>query len=530
MKKVISLLMSLVMLLSITAGLNLTASAETDGDFSYYLNSDNTVTITEYTGSETNLDIPSTIAGKSVTSIGDSAFYNCTSLASIKIPSSVTSIGDRAFSSCESLTSVTIPNSVTSIGDDAFQSCTSLTSINVGESNTNYSSQDGVLFNKDKTELIRYPIGNTRTSYIIPNSVTSIDSWAFDGCTSLTSINVEESNANYSSQDGVLFNKDKTELIRYPIGNTRTSYIIPNSVTSIGDSAFFGCTSLTSVTIPDSVTSIVDLAFSFCSSLTSVTIPNSVTSIGQIAFGDCESLTSITIPDSVTSIGNYTFNFCTSLTSVTIPNSVTSIGWCAFYDCTSLKDVYYSGIESEWNSITVGDGNDCLLNATIHYSSEPSVDPTPTPEPSTTTTQPVPQPTTVTTQSQPTNAPTTVAPAPAEPTTVANTVEPTIQTTTKAVAKPKAAKFKKVKGSKKAIALTWAKVKGVKGYQIQVATDKKFKKNKKTVTIKKQKTTKTTVKKLKAKKKYFVRIRTYKTVNGKKVYSSWSKAKTVKTK
>ena len=129
----------------------------------------------------------------------------------------------------------------------------------------------------------------------------------------------------------------------------------------------------------------------------------------------------------------------------------------------------------------------------------------------------------------------TISPAPVEPTTVANTAAPTTatqveQTTTTAVAKPNSAKIKKATGSKKAIALTWAKVKGVKGYQIQLATDKKFKKNKKTVTIKKQKTTKTTVKKLKAKKKYFVRIRTYKTVNGKKVYSSWSKAKTVKTK
>ena len=163
----------------------------------------------------------------------------------------------------------------------------------------------------------------------------------------------------------------------------------------------------------------------------------------------------------------------------------------------------------------------------------------PTTQPSTPATQPT---------QAPTNAPTTVAPAPAEPTTVPTTAapttvaqveqtatpqqtaEPTTQTTTKAVVKPKSAKFKKVKGSKKAIALTWSKVKGVKGYQIQVATDKKFKKNKKTVTIKKQKTTQTTVKKLKSKKKYFVRIRTYKTVNGKKVYSSWSKAKTVKTK
>ena len=161
--------------------------------------------------------------------------------------------------------------------------------------------------------------------------------------------------------------------------------------------------------------------------------------------------------------------------------------------------------------------------------STPATQPTQAP-----TQQPAPAPTQAPTQA-PTNAPATVAPAQAEPTTVANTAAPTTatqveQTTTKAVAKPKAAKFKKVKGSKKAIALTWAKVKGVKGYQIQVATDKKFKKNKKTVTIKKQKTTKKTVKKLKAKKKYFVRIRTYKTVNGKKVYSPWSKAKTVKTK
>ena len=180
----------------------------------------------------------------------------------------------------------------------------------------------------------------------------------------------------------------------------------------------------------------------------------------------------------------------------------------------------------------------------------PKLQPAPT-QPSTPATQPTQaptqQPAPAPTQA-PTNAPTAVAPTPAEPTTVPTTAapttatqveqtttpqqtaEPTTQTTTKAVAKPKGAKFKKVKGSKKAIALTWAKVKGVKGYQIQVATDKKFKKNKKTVTIKKQKTTKTTVKKLKAKKKYFVRIHTYKTVNGKKVYSSWSKAKTVKTK
>ena len=498
MKKIISLFLSLVMLLSITAGLNLTASAGkedvalTYGDYKYIINDDNTVNITEYTGSATNLDILSTIDGKSVTSIGSYAFSHCTSLSSIRIPDSVTSIGWHAFEQCTSLTSLTIPNSVTSIGDDAFynctsltsitignsvtsigdyafDNCTSLTSINVGEGNTNYSSQDGVLFNKDKTELIRYPIGDTRTSYIIPNSVTSIDSWAFEGCTSLTSINVEEGNANYSSQDGVLFNKDKTELIQYPIGNTRTSYIIPNSVTSIGV--------------------------------------------------------------------------------------------CAFFECKDLTDVYYDGTKSQWNDIVIKEGNYLLENATIHCSdgiiSEPSVDPipmpnpTPTPEPAPTpSSEPTTQPSTPATQ--PTQAPTTVAPAPVEPTTVApvQTTQVTAKSTTKAAAKEtakkttkakevvnkkqKKAKLKKATGSKKAITLTWAKVKGVNGYQIQVATDKKFKKNKKTVTIKKQKTTKTTVKKLKAKKTYYVRIRTYKTkkVNGKstKVYSSWSKAKTVKTK
>ena len=416
MKKIISLFLSLVMLLSITAGLNLTASAGkedvalTYGDYKYIINDDNTVNITEYTGSATNLDILSTIDGKSVTSIGSYAFSHCTSLSSIRIPDSVTSIGWHAFEQCTSLTSLTIPNSVTSIGDDAFYNCTSLTSINVGEGNTNYSSQDGVLFNKDKTELIRYPIGDTRTSYIIPNSVTSI-------------------------------------------------------------------------------------------------------------------------------------------------------GVCAFFECKDLTDVYYDGTKSQWNDIVIKEGNYLLENATIHCSdgiiSEPSVDPipmpnpTPTPEPAPTpSSEPTTQPSTPATQ--PTQAPTTVAPAPVEPTTVApvQTTQVTAKSTTKAAAKEtakkttkakevvnkkqKKAKLKKATGSKKAITLTWAKVKGVNGYQIQVATDKKFKKNKKTVTIKKQKTTKTTVKKLKAKKTYYVRIRTYKTkkVNGKstKVYSSWSKAKTVKTK
>ena len=295
----------------------------------------------------------------SVMSIGVLAFDDCTSLTSVTIPDSVTSIGGGAFDDCTSLTSVTIPDSVTSIGNCAFASCTSLTGIWVAEGNSHYANDaSGVLFNKDKITLVQCP-GAFR-EYTIPDSVTSIGEFAFRDCTSLTSVTIPNS---VTSIGDFVFDSC----------SSLTSVTIPDSVTSIGDYAFCDCSSLTSVTIPNSVASIGDLCFAHCTSLASMTIPDGVTSIGADAFWDCESLTSVTIPGGVTSIGAAVFADCTSLKSVTIPSSVTSIGGSAFGDCTSLTDVYYAGSEAQWKAVSISSyRNDDLLTANIHYY---SVDP-----------------------------------------------------------------------------------------------------------------------------------------------------------
>ena len=276
----------------------------------------------------------------SVTSIGNNAFKDCTSLTSITIPDSVTTIGISSFYNCDSLTSIVIPNSVTSIRGFAFAYCSNLTSIKVATDNPNYCSQDGNLYNKDKTKLIQYACGKTATTFTIPDSVTTIGDFAFSGC-NLTSIAIPDS---VTSIGGYAFEGC----------NSLTTIVIPNSVTSIGGYAFEYCTKLTGIVIPDSVTSIGRNAFYKCSSLTSVTIGNSVTSIGEYAFYDCDNLTSIVIPDSVTSIGRSAFYHCDNLTSIVIPNSVTSIGEYAFAYCYNLT-IYCEatskpgGWDSNWN-------------------------------------------------------------------------------------------------------------------------------------------------------------------------------------
>lgn len=351
-----------------------------------------------------------------VNTIGTFAFYSCGKISSITIPSTVISIGgsafegtklytttsnwedgkalyisnclievkkaagssydvkngtrliaDKAFSECADLKEITIPNSVMSIGNNIFVACGKLENISIADDNPNYSSADGVMFDKNKHKIYYYPKGNTRKNYDIPNSVTYIDSlafedssliekitvpntvteignWAFAACPALTNIDVANDNPNFSSSDGVLFDKDQTRLIQCPAGKPGPKYEIPNTVTEIGI-----------------------LAFTYCVSLTEVTLPDSLTDIGENAFYFCELLEKIAIPEGVTDITDQTFYGCYSLAKISFPNSVKAIGNYAFALCGALANVYYAGSGTDWEEISVCEGNGDLTEATFHF-------------------------------------------------------------------------------------------------------------------------------------------------------------------
>ncbi len=356
-----------------------------DGNNTKYDSRENCNAIIETETNTLVLGCENTIIPNSVTSIERYAFYDCTGLTSIIIGNSVTSIGESAFYGCSGLTSITIPNSVTSIGNEAFNGCTSLKELRIedGEGtlslghNTYDSHYTGkglfydcpletlylgrdLSYNTDRDYGCSpfYDI-KTLASVTIGNSVTSIGSSAFYNCTGITSIVVDGNNTKYDSRENcnAIIETETNTLIAgckntiipnsvTSIGSSAfykctglTSIEIGNSVTSIGSSAFYKCTGLTSIEIGNSVTSIGSSAFSDCTGLTSITIPNSVTSIGDYAFYNCTGLTSIIIGNSVTSIGEEAFAYCTGITSITIPNSVTSIGHRAFYGCTGLTSI-----------------------------------------------------------------------------------------------------------------------------------------------------------------------------------------------
>ena len=763
MKKVISLFLSLAMLLSIVSVVDFSAYADVQtgscGDnVTYSLDTETGVLTISGTGDMysygpfyENTNIKSVIIESGVTSIGDCAFEDCYftyenfvnnsnvelddsskptivdtdtggfcikdnelvnmrptyAIGEITIPNSVTSIDSSAFYGCSSLTSVTMSNSVTSIGNPAFENCTSLTSIEVSDNNGNYSSVDGVLFNKDKSELITYPAGKTDSEYVIPNSVISIGDSAFSGCTSLTSVTIPKS-ITYISDDAfencgfinVKYEGTTKEFLKIRNIENNKALIIGRHYDVFNFNSFdvpckqsehLDVSNYLYSFIPDLISKRskennedvlikngdiyvdgvnvgkLDIYYSYFSNCycddpygescyesdyerlhsASIYIQEEYTDDdGAISYIDiCHDEFKINfsndsdynesdkqyVNDFVKKLtlakpqyyemdyeeytnelfnGNDIFNYIDKCASkyynslIDDPTIKVTVGSGAggiegginpgygegganlavfknnvFYGEYYLKNEYdengckiwsegfipvliipdsiaddeiesyilqkvkkdYEGRQNfKFNAISKGavenglpveDGYtlktnyadvDSIIIARRTNTQKPST-PAENPTAPTTPTQPI-QP------SQPSTTPNT--PTPTQPTApVQPTPAPTQPTApAQAVKKPKSTSIKKAKGSKKAVALEWKKVSGVKGYQVQVATDKKFKKNKKTVTIKKQKTTKTTVKKLKAKKKYYVRVRTYKIVNGKKVYSSWSKVKSVKTK
>ena len=307
---------------------------------------DGTLEITKYAGNSATYVIPGEINGKKVTEIGDSTFKGCTELTSITIPDGVIGIGNNAFSGCTSLETVTIPASVTYVGNSAFYGCTSLKSVTVPESVTYIG---GYAF--AECYSLKYAD--------IPANVTGIGTSPFCNCRSLENINTDEANKCYTTVDGVLYDKDKTELINYPAGKKDSSYVIPEGIRTIREKAFYGCLNLCELTIPDSVTEIESGAFE-CSSLISdeygtikyvddwvvgsghtanVVLKDGTRGIAFEAFSCDEIIEKVTMPDTVKYINGCAFENCTNLSEVLLSSSLENIERGAFLNCSNLADI-----------------------------------------------------------------------------------------------------------------------------------------------------------------------------------------------
>ena len=477
-------------------------------------------TIADYKGNDVEVTVPNSIDGKTVIKIEDNAFAGNKNIRKVSIPSCVEIIGESAFSGCENLREVDVVEGLKEIGYKAFSNCKSLKEFLIPDG---FESLGGYVFqNCTSLEHVRLNAGRQNITeglfsnctslkkVDIPDSVKYVRNNAFYKCSSLASINLpagleligSSAFSNCSSLGYIKLGSKITSIGGYAFEKCTglTSFAIPEGITFIASGMFLGCAKLTRIVIPSNIKSIESYAFSGCTGLTEMTVPNSVTNIGSGIFKDCTALKKAVIGTGVDYLSSYTFRNCTSLTSVTLPKSLKSISYSVFENCKSLKTVTIPGsVESISDSIFVGSGITSIkYNGTVaawknvnlySYGNELFTE----------------------------LGVYCIADGkyyPDRPATKVNV---------------KKTAFVKLVGAKKALKVKWKKVSGVTGYQIQYGLKKYFK-NAKKVTVKKAATVSKTVKKLKAKKKYFVRIRAYKKAGGKVYYSGWTKAKAVKTK
>lgn len=421
MKKLWTL--ALFLCLCLTLGLRFPARA---ADTAVYAVTGGTLTFDPATGTVTDCgeavtaaEIPARIGGVDVAAIGKDAFFACEKLTSVTIPNTVKTIGDQAFWSCKALESVVIPEGVESIGEHAFYSCEALKTVSIpgsvktignGAFSTCFSVESITL--ADGVESIgarAFGDCDLCRAVSIPKSVTAMEGNPFSGCDALEKFTVSPENAAYTARGGVLYSKDMTRLVAYPIQKKDASFDIPEGVKTIGDNAFTYAIHLVRVSIPESVESIGSYALQGCYQLQSVSIPKNTAHIGDGAFAggyvlaeilvDSENAAyvsrdgvlytrdmkrllacpagwpgdSFAIPEGVESVGGGAFQSC-GLKSLTVPKSVRSFGNLAFSYCHQLKDVYYAGSEAEWNAVEVGVWNDPIdlsesSHAVFHFNS-----------------------------------------------------------------------------------------------------------------------------------------------------------------